>query len=205
MTTGSSAQAVQSPGSDAAMATTTLDPAFEAARDRIAANLDHWTPPDGADPQEAAALKAHLADMVDNFQPRPGQSVDDAIAELRDDFEVRVQNFTQEERLDQLEEDQDREDLKDQIADAVDDDPMTGTMPTGDDTDDRDDLIDQIRDAVDGDDDPLTGTMPTDDRGDLIVQIRDAVDDDVPIAAMTEDTGGLVDVFDDMFAEPDKA
>ena len=58
-----------------------------------------------------------------------------------------------------------------QIADAVDDDPLTGTMPTGDDTEIRDDLIDQIRDAV---------------------------DDDMPLATTAVDTGGLVDVFDDL-------
>jgi hypothetical protein len=86
------------------MPTTTMpdDPAFEAARQQLHERLDAWTPPEGADETEVAELRARLDGLLDRYEPRPGQSVDDAIAELRDEFELRIDNFTQDQQIDAL-------------------------------------------------------------------------------------------------------
>ena len=59
-------------------------------------------PPEGADETEVAELRARLDGLLDRYEPRPGQSIDDAIAELRDEFEVRIENFTQDQQIDAL-------------------------------------------------------------------------------------------------------
>lgn len=77
-----------------------MDPSFTSARDQLRDRLQDWTAPEGANPEEAAELRARLEGLIDRYQPRPGQSIDDAIAELRDEFALRIDNFTQDVRLD---------------------------------------------------------------------------------------------------------
>lgn len=75
------------------------DPAFEAARAELQQRLEEWEPPQGADPDEVAELRERLEGLLDRYEPRPGQSLEDAIAELREQFELRVENFTQDQRI----------------------------------------------------------------------------------------------------------
>jgi actin-like ATPase involved in cell morphogenesis len=124
---------------------TEADPAFETARAQLSERLEGWQPPEGADPAETAALKARLDDLVDRFQPRPGQSTADAMAELREQFDLRVDNFVQDQRIDTLLEQEEREDLLEQIDEAV-----TGGVEAPTDEQEREDLLEQIEDAVSG-------------------------------------------------------
>jgi actin-like ATPase involved in cell morphogenesis len=78
------------------------DPGFEVARAELEARLEGWQPPEGADAEEVAALRARLEGLLDRYEPRPGQSVDEAIAELRDEFELRIDNFAQDQKIDAL-------------------------------------------------------------------------------------------------------
>jgi len=49
-----------------------------------------------------------LAGMIDRFQPLPGQSSDVALASLRDEFDQRVQDFVQDQKIDALIDEQQR-------------------------------------------------------------------------------------------------
>ena len=42
------------------------------------------------DPAEVAALRERLSGLIERFEPRPGQSTRDAVAELRDEFDLRI-------------------------------------------------------------------------------------------------------------------
>jgi actin-like ATPase involved in cell morphogenesis len=84
-------------------------PEFEAQRQQLLEQLERWTPPEGTDPTEAAALRAELQGLINRAQPLPGQSVDDAVADLRQRFEGQVNDFETEQKLDALVEEEQRE------------------------------------------------------------------------------------------------
>jgi actin-like ATPase involved in cell morphogenesis len=104
------------------------DPAFDLARGRLAEKLSEWQPPTGADPAEAAELKQRLGDLLERYEPRPGQSTKDAVAELREQFELRVDNFAQDVRIDALIE---AEKAGPPAATPPTETPTTGDMPAG--------------------------------------------------------------------------
>lgn len=79
-----------------------VNQAFEATRSTLAANLAAWEAPEGADPAEAAALRDRLAALIDRFQPGLGQAAEDAVAELRDEVDLHIDNYLQGERIDAL-------------------------------------------------------------------------------------------------------
>ena len=79
-----------------------VDPAFSSARDQLRARLADWQPPDGADPAEVAELRQRLGGLLDRYQPRSGQTTADAVAELRDEFALRIDDFTQDQKIDAL-------------------------------------------------------------------------------------------------------
>ena len=91
--------------------------------------------PDNTDPAEAAKLRADLEGLVDRYHASAGQSVEDAVASLRYEFEDRVRDFAQDQRIKALIEEQEREqeaegkppkepgDLADVFDDVVEDDP----------------------------------------------------------------------------------
>ncbi len=81
-------------------AETALDREVGEMRDQLEDRLENWTPPAGADPTEAAALKSELAAMLERFTPIPGQSAQDAMADLKERFNDRVRDFAQDQKLD---------------------------------------------------------------------------------------------------------
>jgi molecular chaperone DnaK (HSP70) len=82
---------------------------IDAVRAQLRERLANLEPPEGADPAEMAELRAELEGLLDRFQPLPGQSLDDAVAALRADFDDQVKDFTQDQKIDALIEDRDRE------------------------------------------------------------------------------------------------
>jgi len=76
------------------------DPEFEAQRQQILDRVAAWTPPEGTTPERAAELRAELEGLVIRYQPVPGQPVDQAIAELQDRFEDKVEDFNQDTDID---------------------------------------------------------------------------------------------------------
>jgi actin-like ATPase involved in cell morphogenesis len=107
------------------------DPSVDAARDQLRSRLEAWQPPEGADPAEFAAVKADLEGLLDRYHPYPGQSPDDAIASLRYEFEDRVHDFAQDQKLDALLDER----AADEAADAALDDEIDSA---------REDLLERL-------------------------------------------------------------
>jgi hypothetical protein len=78
------------------------NPDLERARAELRDRLDRWQPPAGSDPEAAADMKADLDQLLDNFHTYPGQDIDSAIATLKYEFEDRVHDFAQDQKLDAL-------------------------------------------------------------------------------------------------------
>jgi actin-like ATPase involved in cell morphogenesis len=97
---GQGGSSMGEPGGGTAMPP--VDPAFVSARDQLRNRLSDWQPPDGADPAEVAELRQRLEGLLDRYQPRQGQATADAIAELRDEFALRIDDFTQDQKIDAL-------------------------------------------------------------------------------------------------------
>ena len=79
-----------------------VDPAFEDARASLLAALDEFEPPAGATPDEVEELKQNLREAIERFDPEPGQSTEDALGELRDQYDSIVTDFVQDQKIDEL-------------------------------------------------------------------------------------------------------
>ena len=121
----------------------TSPPSVETIRMQLRERITKLSIPDGTDPADAAKLRGDLEGLLDRFRPGPGQSVDDAVAALRYEFEDRVRDFAQDQRIDALIEEQNEEDAAAEAApppaggltDVFDDmagTPDGGNAPIGD-------------------------------------------------------------------------
>ena len=86
----------------------TSPPSVETIRMQLRERITKLSIPDGTDPADAAKLRGDLEGLLDRFRPGPDQSVDDAVAALRYEFEDRVRDFAQDQRIDALIEEQNR-------------------------------------------------------------------------------------------------
>ena len=77
-------------------------PEFEDARATLLERLEDFEAPAGTSPEDAQQLRQELIDAVERFETTPGQSTQDALAALRDDYDQRVQDFTQDQKIDAL-------------------------------------------------------------------------------------------------------
>ncbi len=89
------------------------DPRIEEIRAQLRERLESLAVPEGADPEDTARLDRDLEGLLDRFQPYPGQEVDDAVAALKFEFEDRVRDFAQDQRIEAVIDEQRR-----QIEDA---------------------------------------------------------------------------------------
>lgn len=89
------------------------DPRIEEIRAQLRERLGELSVPEGAEPEDVARLERDLGGLLDRFQPYPGESTDDAVADLRYEFEDRVRDFAQDQRIEAVIEEQRR-----QIAEA---------------------------------------------------------------------------------------
>ena len=102
------------------------DPDVEAIRMQLRERITKLDIPDGTDPADAAKLRSDLEGLLDRFRPGTGQSVDDAVAALRYEFEDRVRDFAQDQRIDALIDEQQQQDT------GADGKPPTGPAETPD-------------------------------------------------------------------------
>jgi actin-like ATPase involved in cell morphogenesis len=102
------------------------DADFDAAREQLLERIAGLDLGEGVDPDDAAALREELAGMVERFSPDAGQSTDEALAALRDEYDQRVQDFTQDQKIEALIDEQ----LRDNEAEAE-TEPTTGETPEG--------------------------------------------------------------------------
>src|SRR4029450_1237679 len=88
------------------------------ARDELLERFAAWEPPAGADAADVAAFRTEIEGLINRYQPRPGQSANDALADLRQQFDDQVEDFVQELKLDAVVEEQGRENAVPDIHDA---------------------------------------------------------------------------------------
>jgi cell division ATPase FtsA len=72
---------------------------FDAARATLLDRVANLAAPDGTDPADTQALRDQLTQMIDHFQPQPGQTTEAALADLRGDFQQHVHDFTQDQKI----------------------------------------------------------------------------------------------------------
>lgn len=84
----------------------------EGVREQLRARLAQWQPPKFADADDVDDLRDDLNGLIDRFAPLGEQSLDDAAAELQLRIEGRIAQFTAEERIEKLEEEERREDAQ---------------------------------------------------------------------------------------------
>ncbi|MEO1064146.1 MAG: Hsp70 family protein [Actinomycetota bacterium] len=78
------------------------DPELESVRDQLRDRLSALELPEGTDPADADRLRRDLEGLLDRYRAAPGQSVDEAVASLRYEFEDRMRDFAQDQRIDAL-------------------------------------------------------------------------------------------------------
>ena len=87
------------------------DPELESVRMQLRERIVKLSLPDGTDPADATKLRTDLEGLLERFRAYPGQSVDDAVSSLRYEFEDRVRDFAQDQRIDALIEEQNKPDM----------------------------------------------------------------------------------------------
>ena len=102
------------------------DADFDAAREQLLERIAGLDLGEGVNPEDAAALRDELTGMVERFQPEAGQSTDGALAALRDEYDQRVQDFTQDQKIEALIDEQLRDNEAETGTDAA-----TGEAPAG--------------------------------------------------------------------------
>jgi hypothetical protein len=78
------------------------DEGFERARTTLLERLENFEAPPGTDPDDAESLREDLVRTVERFQPLPGESTADALSALRDEYDQRVQDFVQDQKIEAL-------------------------------------------------------------------------------------------------------
>ena len=99
------------PGAPASGAGAPAMPAIadiSAARAELLERFAQWEPPEGADPAAVAEFRAEVEGLINRYQPVPGQSANDALATLRQQFDDQVEDFVQDIKLDAVIEDHDQ-------------------------------------------------------------------------------------------------
>ena len=186
---GQSAGTTSQPAAAAAAAPTAaappaVDADFEAARATLLERLDNFQAPAGTSPEDAAQLRQDLIDAVERFTPSPGQSTEDALAELRDNYDEQVEDFTRDQKLDALIEEAQRDNEAEAAAQAAVDAPVAGDP-------DIDPTAGQI-DPTAGQIDPRAGQL---DPTKILVGL------DQPSAEAVLSVGGLKDDFELLIAD----
>ena len=82
-----------------------VDAALDTAKAKLLAGLGGYRPPPGTDPEDFAAMRADVEALIQRYEAVPGQSADEALAELRYQYESRVRDMAQEMKIDDVAED----------------------------------------------------------------------------------------------------
>jgi len=79
-----------------------IDADFEAARVTLLERIDNLDLGADVSAADVEAFKADLRGTVDRFVPNPGQTTNDALLNLRAQYDERVQDFTQDQKIEAL-------------------------------------------------------------------------------------------------------
>ncbi len=180
------------------------DPELDSVRTQLRDRITKLSLPDGTDPADATKLRNDLEGLLERFRPYPGQTLDDAVASLRYEFEDRVRDFAQDQRIDALIEEQNKPDMpmdkpgETPTAEMPADKP--GEMPRdkpGETPMDKPGEMPADKPAEMPADKPgeTTGEMPADKPGEMPADTPAETPAETP--AGTPAAGDLPDVFDD--------
>ncbi len=165
--------------------------------------------PEGTDPADAERLRRDLDGLLDRYRAAPGQSVDEAVATLRYEFEDRMRDFAQDQRIDALIE-QARTDGREAadepspeaVEDVTDDIAATGSASTDDEaTDDGPvvtDVFDEVAEDVAGADDTPPDVDNDHSVADVAEEPTERVRDESPAASEVDDVEEDDDLGDDV-------
>ena len=170
------------------------DPAFESARATLLDRIENLDLGEGVDPAATTALKDELRGTVDRFEPTPGQSAEEALANLRAQYDERVQDFTQDQKIEALIEEQladDEAEAAAETADPTTTDPTT-TDPTTTDPTTPDPAVTLPPFVADSDLIKPIDTRPIDDGGGVASDPDDGGEVFQPVTVLD----GLRDDFD---------
>jgi actin-like ATPase involved in cell morphogenesis len=172
-----------------------LDQEVESLREQLRDRLDGWQAPEGADPDAVADMKADLEGILDRFTPIPGQSADDALADLRARFNDRVTDFAQDQKLDAV-----IDDLKAEPETPADE--PTGTETTPPETVEPEPGAEEGAPSEPGDEVP---PEPGDEPAETAGSPETTATDDAPSTDMAARQGGIRDTFEELIAADEPA
>lgn len=87
-----------------------IDAQLDAAKAKLLAGLGQYKPPAGTDPEDYASMRADVEALINRYHPVPGQTAEEALAELRYQYESRVRDMAQDMKIDEVAEDLTKED-----------------------------------------------------------------------------------------------
>lgn len=79
-----------------------VDTVLDGAKARLLAGLGQYKPPPGTDPEDFAAMRADVEALIRRYEPVPGQTAEEAMADLRFHYQNRVRDVAQEMRIDKV-------------------------------------------------------------------------------------------------------
>ena len=106
-----------------------VDQDFEAARESLLSAIDRLDLGEGVDDADEAELREELRGLVERAQVYPGQSTEDALATLRDQYDQHVTNFVQDQKIEALIQEQLRDNAAEDADDAEAQTPVDDVMP----------------------------------------------------------------------------
>jgi hypothetical protein len=87
-----------------------IESQLDGAKAKLLAGLSQYKPPPGADPEDYASMRADVEALISRYHPVPGQTAEEALAELRYQYQSRVRDLAQEMKIDKVAEDLTQED-----------------------------------------------------------------------------------------------
>ena len=87
-----------------------IDTALDDAKAKLLAGLTQYKPPAGTDPEDFASMRADVEGLINRYHPVPGQTAEEALAELRYQYESRVRDMAQDMKIDEVAEDLTKDD-----------------------------------------------------------------------------------------------
>lgn len=87
-----------------------IDARLDDAKAKLLAGLSQYKPPAGTDPEDYASMRADVEALIQRYHAIPGQSAEEALAELRYQYESRVRDMAQDMKIDRVAEDLTKED-----------------------------------------------------------------------------------------------
>ncbi len=139
---------------------------LDAVKGQLSQQLEGWAP-EGVSPEQAAEVRAELLALVDRYEPAPGQTVDQAIEQLKFDMNQAAGDFADDLKIDAL--------IEEQLDENQDQAALDAAVERA-----REQLHDRINEL------PLDGVDAA-EAAEFREELRDVLDNYVPVPGSTDD------------------